>query len=232
MTNKPQGVGEGQHRSTFQVLWQDEDLELFKEELEEHFEQQRSKSGTISKAMVRKGEKALERMLEHHDQLKHMHDIEIFQIEEIDQLKEKLVESQGKVEVLTGIRKTLEDEVAVLRGELKEAQEGNAKRKAILETRDNQLLDAGTKAKEAKKKYEEIMKEEAAKKDEVMANINTEMSEIQESNKKMATAVSKAESSTKQLKVALNECSETLKDVTESEYEKGHRAVTTQEEGK
>ena len=112
--NQPCSIGMGSHRATLKVLWQDEDLELFKEELSGHFEQQRTKSGTISKEMIRKGEKALQHMLEYHSLLKHMHEIEIFQIEEIDQLKEKVVESKGKVDVLSGIRTTLEAEVADL----------------------------------------------------------------------------------------------------------------------
>jgi len=225
VNSNPASIGMGSHRATLKVLWQEEDLNLFKEELSDHFEQERSKTGTISKEMVRKGEKALDHMLEYHSLLKHMHEIERFQIEEIDQLKEMVIESVGKVGVLSGIRKTLEGEVAVLRGELKTAQEGNSDRKNILETRDNQLLDAGEKSKEAKAKFEEKKLEQAAAKDEVMAGINGETAEIQESNTKMATAVGKAEASTKQLKVALNECSDTLKDVTETEYEKGHRAV-------
>jgi len=224
--NQPSSIGMGSHRATLKVLWQDEDLNLFTDELSGHFEHERSKHGTISKDMIRKGEKALEHMLEYHSLLKHMHEIEIFQIEEIDQLKEKVVESKGKVDVLSGIRTTLEAEVADLRGQLKEAQEGNAKRKAILETRDNQLMAAGEASKEAKAKFEDKMKEEAAAKDEIMVGINAETGEIQESNKKMSTAVNKAEQSTKQLKVALNECSDTLKDVTETEYEKGHKNVT------
>ena len=116
--NQPVSIGMGSHRATLKVLWQQEDLDLFKEELTEHFEQQRSKSGTISKEMVRKGEKALEHMCEYHDLLRHMHEIERFQIEEIDQLKEKLVESKGKVDVLADIRKKLEGEVADLQGRI------------------------------------------------------------------------------------------------------------------
>ena len=270
----PSSIGTGSHRATLKVLWQKEDLNLFKEELSDHFEQERSKTGTISSEMVRKGEKALDQMLEYHSLLEHMHEIERYQIEEIDQLKEMVIESVGKVGVLSGIRKTLEGEVAVLQkfdgicfffwfffgclggfrifrfffifsdifrifselfqkfhhflfpwGELRTAQDGNSERKNLLETRDNQLLEAGEKSKEAKEKFEEKKLEQAAAKDEVMAEITVQTSEIQESNTKMATAVGKAESSTKQLKMALNECSDTLKDVTETEYEKGHRAV-------
>ena len=110
----PSSIGMGSHRATLKVLWQKEDLNLFKEELSDHFEQERSKTGTISSEMVRKGEKALDQMLEYHSLLEHMHEIERYQIEEIDQLKEMVIESVGKVGVLSGIRKTLEGEVAVL----------------------------------------------------------------------------------------------------------------------
>merc|ERR1712168_1493584 len=105
-----------------------------------------------SKDLLKKGVITLERMVMHHDELKHMHGVELRQVEEIDQLKEKLSDSQCKVGELTDIRKNLEAIIADLRGQLKFSQDESAGRKAYIENKDKQLAAAADAAKIAKQK--------------------------------------------------------------------------------
>lgn len=81
-------------------------------------------------------------MVEHHYELKHMHDIERRQIEEIDKLREKFKDSENKTKHLTNIRKALEDCITELRTELAASQKESADRKATVELRDKQLDSA------------------------------------------------------------------------------------------
>merc|ERR1712131_504515 len=150
-------------------------------------------------------------MVMHHDELKHMHGVELRQVEEIDHLKEKLSDSQCKVGELTDIRKNLEAIIADLRGQLKFSQDESAGRKAYIENKDKQLAAAADAAKAAKQKFEETMKEQAAVKDEEIRELTDKVNGIKVSNTKMAKAVTNAERGTVAWKNALNTCSETLK---------------------
>merc|ERR1712179_303989 len=95
--------------------------------------------GSISRKLIDKSGVALDRMVGHHYELKHMHDIERRQIEEIDKLREKFKDSENKTKHLCNIRKALEDTIAELRKELKFSQEESAGRKKAIEQKDSQL---------------------------------------------------------------------------------------------
>ena len=77
-------------------------------------------------------------MVEHHYELRHMHDIERRQIEEIDKLREKFKDSENKTKHLTNIRKALEDTIAELEKELAASRKQSADRKATIELRVKQ----------------------------------------------------------------------------------------------
>ena len=81
------------HGKYLRILWDDHDIKLFNEELSEYFDDQRSNGyPEVGREFVRKGKKALEEMTKYHYELVHMMEIEMFQIEEIDKLKEKVCE--------------------------------------------------------------------------------------------------------------------------------------------
>ena len=104
------------HGKYLRILWDDHDIKLFNEELSEYFDDQRSNGyPEVGREFVRKGNKALVEMTKYHYELVHMMEIEMFQIEEIDKLKEMVCESSEKVGVKVGIRKNLESIVADLR---------------------------------------------------------------------------------------------------------------------
>ena len=77
-------------------------------------------------------------MVEHHYELRHMHDIERRQIEEIDKLREKFKDSENKTKHLTNIRKALEDTIAELEKELAASRKQSADRKSTIELRVKQ----------------------------------------------------------------------------------------------
>merc|ERR1712179_632929 len=123
--------------------------------------------GSISRKLIDKSGVALDRMVAHHYELKHMHDIERRQIEEIDKLREKYKDSENKTKHLTNIRKALEDTITELRSELKNSQEESAGRKKTIELRDTQLDSAKSNAKADKDIAGDHLKNMEAKKDEV-----------------------------------------------------------------
>ena len=111
------------HGKYLRILWDDKDIKLFNEELTEFYESQSENNySELSEDFVRKGEKALSEMNKYHYDLVHMMQIETFQIEEIDKLKEMIADSSEKVKEKMDIRKNLEAIVADLRAQLKEAQ--------------------------------------------------------------------------------------------------------------
>jgi len=206
----------------FKVLWQDKDLNLFKEDLTELLENAKAdKEELISKKLCDQADLTLKRMVEHHFELKHMHDVERHQIDEIDKLREKCKESQEKVKVLSDIRKTLESEIADLRGQLKFSQDESAGRKKCCEERDETLAVAAERKKNENNVFQEKLKEQDAAKDEEIKEIQEQINELKEQNNKMGAAVKAAESGTMALKEALNMCQDTLKDaVGDGEEEK------------
>lgn len=203
------------HGKYLRILWDDHDIKLFNEELSEYFDDQRSNGyPEVGREFVRKGKKALEEMTKYHYELVHMMEIEMFQIEEIDKLKEMVCESSEKVGVKVGIRKNLESIVADLRYQLKNAQEENSGRKDVLESRDTELQGANDGSKEKKLVYLNLMKEALEAKSEVAKEVLDEIEKIAVDNSRMQKAVDTASKTTKELKEALDRTSQVLKDTT------------------
>lgn len=201
----------------FKVLWQDKDLNLFKEDLVELLGTAKAdKEELISKKLIEQTTLTLERMVEHHFELKHMHDVERHQIDEIDKLREKCKDSQEKVKVLADIRKTLEGEIADLRGQLQFSQDESASRKCCIEERDECLAVADQRKKDEKGVYEGKLKDMNDVKDAEIKELQDEINELKEQNDKMSAAVNSAERGTNALKEALNMCQDTLKDAVTS----------------
>ena len=61
---------------------------------------------------------------------------------------------------------------AQLNQDIRDTQVENANRKKIVETRDNQLAQAAVDKKAAQDKFQEMMKEQAAAKDEIQSDKN------------------------------------------------------------
>merc|ERR1711941_260420 len=116
---------------------------------------------------------------------------------------------EEKVKVLADIRKTLEGEIADLRGQLQFSQDESASRKCCIEERDECLAVADQRKKDEKGVYEGKLKEMNDVKDQ-------EIKELKEQNDKMSAAVQSAERGTNALKEALNMCQDTLKDAVTS----------------
>lgn len=197
------------------VLWPDQELQLFKEDLDNMIEDEKLmvSGSSVSRQLIDRSSTALYRMVEHHYELKHMHDIERRQIEEIDKLREKFKDSENKTKHLQNIRKALEDTIAELRSELAASQNESASRKATIETRDRQLDNAKCNSVADKKIAEQQLKKAEAAKDEQIKKLNENIAELKVNNEKMSKAVQAAEKGTNALKNALNTCQETLTDV-------------------
>merc|ERR1711978_431570 len=137
----------------YKNLWPDLELQAFKDELMDMVEDERLmvSGSSVSRRLIDQSSIALSRMVEHHYELKHMHDIERRQIEEIDKLREKFKDSENKTKHLQNIRKALEDTIAELRSELAFSQNESATRKATIEIRDKQLDNAKCNAEADRK---------------------------------------------------------------------------------
>ena len=197
------------------ILWKDEDLALFEEELTNLLDDERSlpkDKATVTRKLVDKSSTALRRMVNHHHELKHMHDIERRQIDEIDHLREKWKESQNKTDHLQGVRKELEACIADLRAKLAFSRNESAERQAVIDVRDKQMEEARANAKTDKQAAVERVKELEAKKDVEIGKLNEEIGDLKATYDKMASAVSAAEKGTAALKNALNVCQETLQE--------------------
>lgn len=195
------------------IAWQESDLVAFNEELAELLEEESKKANAnISRKLIGRASTALERMVDHHYDLKNMYEIEHRQIDEIDQIRDKLKQSQAVTDHLTQVRKELEAIVADLRGQLLFSQNESADRKATIETQDETLNEMKADANKDKAGFLEKYKEHEAKKDEEINKQKEELQELQDQANKMKNAVNAAEKGTTALKNALNMCSDTLKD--------------------
>jgi len=197
------------------LLWPDQELQLFKEDLDNMIEDERLmvSGSSVSRRLIDQSSVALYRMVEHHYELKHMHDIERRQIEEIDKLREKFKDSENKTKHLQNIRKALEDTIAELRSELAFSQNESATRKATIETRDKQLDNAKCNAQADRKIADMNLKKAEDAKNLEIKNLNEKIADMKAQNDKMSKAVAAAEKGTNALKNALNTCQETLTDV-------------------
>merc|ERR1712173_305981 len=99
--------------------------------------------------------------------LKEMNDCKDAEIkelqDEIDKLREKCKDSQEKVKVLADIRKTLEAEIADLRGQLQFSQDESAGRKKCCEERDETLAVAAKRKKNENKFFKKKKKKKKKK---------------------------------------------------------------------
>merc|ERR1712110_1160214 len=92
---------------------------------------------------------ALSKMVELHYELKHMHDIERRQIEEIDKLRERFKDSENKLHHLGEIQTALEMTIVELKSELADTRKQSANRQSTIET--DSLLPLRTMRKLTKK---------------------------------------------------------------------------------
>lgn len=196
------------------IAWAENDLVAFNEELNDLLDEERSKGGNanISKKLVDKAQLALDRMTDHHYDLKNMYEIEHRQIDEIDEIRDKLKASQAVTDHLTDVRKELEGIVADLRGQLAFSQNESADRKAHIEKQDETLNSMKADAKTEKDSFMDKYKELEAKKDAEINKQKEELKDLEDQANKMKGAVMAAEKGTTALKSALNMCSETLQD--------------------
>lgn len=204
------------HGKYLRILWDNKDIQLFDEELTEYFEDQRENGyPELGREFIRKAEKAKEEMMKYHYELVHMMDIEKYQIEEIDKLKEMIADSKEKVTEKLEIRRNLEAIVADLRSQLKDSQNENAGRKELLEKRDNQLQQAQEGSREKNATYKKLLEEALESKNDVCKNIMAEIDDIGSDNSRMQKAVQNADRTTKELKQALDKTSQVLKESSE-----------------
>merc|ERR1711997_400967 len=104
-----------------------------------------------------------------------------------------IADSKEKVNEKLGIRKNLEAIVADLRGQLKDSQNENAGRKALLEKRDNQLQEAQEGSREKNVTYKKLLEEALESKNEVCNAILSEIEDIGTDNARMQKAVQHAD---------------------------------------
>jgi len=197
------------------TLWHDHDLQTFNEDLWNILEDEKLmvSGSSCSRRMIDHSSTALNRMVEHHYELKHMMDIERRQIEEIDKLRERYKDSENKTKHLTNIRKALEDTIAELKSELAASRKQSADRKSTIELRvkqtDSQKCNMQADVKIADAKFKQL----TDKKDVEMKAVLEQISKQKEVNAKLKVATEAAQKGTQALKDALNMCQETLTNV-------------------
>jgi len=197
---------------TASIAWNEADLLAFEEELTDLLEDERKNATAISKKLINKSQTALDRLVDHHYDLHEMYETEHRQIDEIDEIRDKLKASQAVSDHLADVRKELEAIVADLRGQLKFSQDESQGRKEHIEKQDEVLSQMKADSGAAQGKFQEAYKAREAEKDEEIKKYKDELKELQDAANKMKTAVGMAEKGTAALKNALNMCQDTLKD--------------------
>jgi len=196
-------------------LWVDIDLQHWNEEFANMLEDERLmvSGASVGRRMLDRSSTALTRMVEHHYELRHMHDIERRQIEEIDKLREKFKDSENKQKHLTNIRKALEETIDCLTKELAASRKQSADRQSTIELRIKQTDSAKCNAQADQKIADAKLKALTDKKDAEMKKVLEDIESYKENNAKLKKACEAAEKGTQALKSALASCQDTLQTV-------------------
>lgn len=196
-------------------LWNDINLQAFNEELGNMLEDERLmvSGASVSRRMLDRSFTALTRMVEHHYELRHMHDIERRQIEEIDKIRERFKDSENKQKHLTNIKKALEETIDELTKELAFKRKESSDRQSTVELRVKQTDSQKSNMETDKKIAEMKLKTLTEKKDDEMKQVLEDISTMKVANAKMKAACEAAEKGTLALKNALAVCQDTLEGV-------------------
>jgi len=196
----------------YKNLWPDLELQAFKDELMDMVEDERlmCSGASVGRQICNKTATALSKMVELHYELKHMHDIERRQIEEIDKLRERFKDSENKLHHLGEIQTALEMTIVELKSELADTRKQSANRQSTIDYRDRQLVTAADNAKVDQKIFNQKLKEQNDVKDKEIANLNSNLDKTKTENQALTVTCEKAEKGAQVLKDCITKCADSL----------------------
>lgn len=202
-----------EYRQSLKLLWSEEDMNLFMEEVTEMLEEEFDASTpSVNRKFIKKSQEAIRGMHKNHDLMRYMLSIETQQLSDIDNLDKDCVVSEAAVKVAQDKRKELEKIIDGLTIELAEAQIVNTDKKKALESRDNQMEQAKSMSVEMKGVFQEKMNEALIEKEAAKNEVKICIADVQMDNKAKLGAIDTANKGADALKGALNMCSDGLKD--------------------
>lgn len=196
----------------YKNLWPDMQLQSFKDVMMDLIEDERlmCSGGSIGRVLCNKTGTALSKMVELHYELKHMHDIERRQIEEIDKLRERFKDSENKLHHLGEIQVALEMTIVELKSELADTRKQSADRKFTTEQRDKQLVSASDNAKIDREIFNDKLKAQEESKNVEIKNLKASLNQVQSDNVGLTAKVEKAEQGAGVLKDCITKCADSL----------------------
>jgi len=196
----------------YKNLWPDLELQAFKDDLMDMVEDERlmCSGASVGRQICNKTATALGKMVELHYELKHMHDIERRQIEEIDKLRERFKDSENKLHHLGEIQTALEMTIVELKSELKDTLKQSATRQTTIDFRNKQLITAADNAKYDQKIFNSNLKEQNDAKDKEIQALNSTLDKTKSDNASLTVTCEKAEKGAQMLKECITKCADSL----------------------
>merc|ERR1719192_67826 len=149
---------------------------------------------------------SLAKMVELHYELKHMHDIERRQVEEIDRGRERFKDSENKLHHLGQIREALELTIVELKKELADSRQESSRRQDMMNGKARQIVMAEDDFKVVQQVNNKKMAEAAKKKDEEIEAVKALFEKTKEENRIMLAKVAGAERGAAALKEVIGKC--------------------------
>merc|ERR1739848_168102 len=205
----------------YKNLWPDLELQSFKDDRIDMIEDERlmCSGASVGRIICNKTATALSKMGELHYELKHMHDIERRQIEEIDKLRERFKDSENKLHHLGEIQTALEMTIVELKSELHDTRKQSADRKSTIELRDKQLVSAADNAKVDQKIFNEKLAGQNKQKDEEIKKLEENLTKTKAENEALTKTVAQAEHGATVLKDCITKCADSLLNIGSNEAE-------------
>merc|ERR1711981_555494 len=192
----------------YKNLWPDFQLQDFKEEHGDRITDEKLMVGgsTNERQLLNMATTSLAKMVELHYELKHMHDIERRQVEEIDRARERFKDSENKLHHLTQIREALELSIVELKKELNDSRNESANRLSTMKVRASQIQNEEQSFKNFQSSLQQQFNEAEKKRD---AEIEATKQVLEQTIK---TKVAGAERGAAALKNVITKCADSLQD--------------------
>lgn len=201
-------------KTLYKNLWPDFQVQDFKDDLGDRITDEKLMVGgsTDERRLLNHAATSLAKMVELHYELKHMHDIERRQVEEIDRAREKFKDSENKLHHLGQIREALELTIVELKKELNDSRNESSNRMGIMKLRANQIANEETNFKNLQNQFGKQLQEAEKKREEDVEKTKEVLEQTRKVNEVMKAKVAGAERGAAALKTVITKCADSLQD--------------------